>query len=50
MEFWITLEWYQTTRELAETPIVALVQEMAERLNFSEIKRFCTFHDWRELG
>ena len=49
-EFWITLEWYQTTRELAETPVVALVQRMAERLSFSEIKRFSTFHDWRELS
>ena len=49
-EFWITLERYQTTRELTETPIVTLVQSMAERLKFSEIKEFCTFHDWHELG
>ena len=49
-EFWITLEWYQTTHELTETPIVTLVRRMAERLKFSEIKEFCTFHDWHELG
>lgn len=48
-EFWITLEWYQTTRELTETPIVALVQRMAERLKFSEIRESCTFHTWDEL-
>ena len=48
-EFWITLEWYQTTRELTETLIVTLVQRMVERLRFSEIKAFCTFHTWDEL-
>ena len=48
-EFWITLERYQTTRELTETPIVTLVQSMAERLKFSEIRESCTFHTWDEL-
>ena len=46
----ITLEWYQTTRELSETPLVVLIQEMAGRLSYKDIKRYCKFSDWRELG
>ena len=49
-EYHITLEWYQTTRELAETPLVVLVNQMAQRLKFSDIKGFCSFHDWNELA
>ena len=48
--FQITLEWYQTTRELTETPLVVLVSEMAKRLKFADIKGFSVFYDWNELA
>ena len=49
-QYLITLEWYQTTCELTETPLVVLVSQMAKRLKFSDIKRFCEFNDWKELA
>ena len=42
----ITLEWYQTTRELSETPLPELIQNMAGRLEFKEIKKYGKFIDW----
>lgn len=46
----ITLEWYQTTKELSEVPLVSLIQEMAGRLKYEDIKKYCKFTDWSELG
>ena len=42
----ITLEWYQTTRELSDTPLPELIQNMAGRLEFKEIKKYGKFIDW----
>ena len=49
-QYEIILEWYQTTKELSSTPLVSLIQEMAGRLNFEDIKEYCEFADWAELG
>ena len=46
----ITLEWYQTTKELSEVPLVSLIQEMAGRLKYEDIRKYCRFTDWSELG
>ena len=48
-QYAITLEWYQTTHELSETPLAALIQEMAGRLSYKDIKQYCKFSDWKEL-
>ena len=44
----ITLEWYQTTKELSEVPLVSLIQEMAGRLKYEDIKKYCKFTSWSE--
>ena len=46
----ITLEWYQTTKELSEVPLASLIQEMAGRLKYEDIRNYCKFTDWSELG
>lgn len=48
-EFQISLEWYQTTRELNDTPIPSLIQQKAGQLRFAEIKQYCKFVSWAEL-
>ena len=48
-EYRITLEWYQTTRELAETPLAVLIQQMAGSMKYADIKQYCKFSDWEEL-
>lgn len=48
-QYAITLEWYQTTRELSEKPLVSLIQEMAGRLKYLDIKKYCKFTGWSEL-
>lgn len=46
----IVLEWYQSTKELTETPLTELVQKTAGKLKFEEIKPFCKFYDWGDLA
>ena len=41
----ITLEWYQSTQELTETPLPKLVQQAAEKLKFKDIKQYCFHYD-----
>lgn len=47
-DYLITLEWYQSTRELMESPLPELIQQMAGRLEFEAIKGFCKFESWEE--
>ena len=49
-QYGITLEWYQTTKELSEVPLASLIQEMAGRLKYEDIRKYCKFTDWSELG
>ena len=49
-QYTIELEWYQSTRELNETPLTELVQKAVGQLKFEEIKRFCRFYDWDEIS
>ena len=44
-EYSITLEWYQSSRELTETPLPKLVQQAAEKLKFEDIKPYCFHYD-----
>ena len=44
-EYSITLEWYQSTQELAEIPLPKLVRQAAERLKFEDIKQYCFHYD-----
>ena len=44
-EYSITLEWYQSTRELTEIPLPKLVQQAAEKLKFEDIKQYCFHYD-----
>ena len=48
-EFQISLEWYQTTRELNDNPLPSLIQQKAGQLRYSEIKQYCKFYSWAEL-
>ena len=45
----ITMEWYQTTGELNEAPLPALIQQMASKLSFADVKKYGKFYDWCEL-
>ncbi len=49
-QYGITLEWYQTTKELSEVPLASLIQEMAGRLKYEDIRKYCEFTDWSELA
>lgn len=48
-EYQLTLEWYQTTGELNDAPLPALIQRMASTLSFADVKKFGKFYGWREL-
>lgn len=48
-EFQISLEWYQTTKELNDTPLPSLIQQKAGQLHYSEIKQYCKVYSWAEL-
>ena len=48
-EYRITFEWYQTTRELSETPLAVLIQQMAGSVKYEDIKQYCKFFNWEEL-
>ena len=45
----ISLEWYQTSRELSEHPLPELIQGAVSQLTFEEIKDFCEVTDWGDL-
>ena len=45
-QYSIVLEWYQSSKELAETPLTELVQKAAGKLQFKDIKKYCKFNDW----
>ena len=47
-DYLITLEWYQSTKELMESPLPDLIEQMAGRLEFEAIKGFCKFESWEE--
>ena len=47
-DYLITLEWYQTTNELTQTPLPELIQQMAGRLKFEDIEGFCKFESWED--
>lgn len=49
-QYTIVLEWYQSSKELTETPLTELVQKAAGKLKFEEIKPFCKYYDWEELA
>lgn len=49
-QYTIVLEWYQSTRELTETPLPELVQNVAGKLKFEEIKPFCKTSGLEELA
>ena len=47
-DYLITLEWYQSTKELMESPLPELIQRMADKLEFEAIKGFCNFESWEK--
>ena len=49
-QYTIVLEWYQSTKELIETPLAELVQKAAGKLKFEEIKPFCNYYDWEDIA
>ena len=49
-EYRITLERYQSSKELCGISLGYLVRDMAEKLRFEQIKGFCEIHTWEELG
>ena len=49
-QYSIVLEWYQSTRELSETPLPELVQQATGHLKYKDIKKYCKFNDWEELS
>ena len=47
----ITLEWYSSTKELAEKPLAEIVQEHVGMLNYNgDISLYCQFNDWEDLA
>ena len=48
--FSIVLEWYQSSKELSESPLTELVQRAAGQLKFEDIKKYCKFYDWEDLA
>lgn len=48
-QYSITLEWYYSTRELAERPLVEIVQEYVGLLRYSDIQMYCKKTDWEDL-
>lgn len=47
----ITLEWYSSTKELAEKPLTEIVQEHVGRLTYEgNISLYCKFNDWDDLA
>ena len=45
----IRIHWLQTGRELAGTPLAALVQDVVGRLSFGELHPFFEHVDWLEM-
>lgn len=45
-QYSIVLEWYQSSKELAETPLTELVQKVAGKLRFKDIEKYCKFNYW----
>ena len=45
----ISLEWFQTAKELSEHPLPKLIQGAVGQLTFEEIKDFCEVTDWGDL-
>ncbi len=45
----IKLHWFQTGKELAETPLVALIQNMVGQLTFEELYPYCEHEDWLDM-
>lgn len=47
----ITLEWYSSTKELAEKPLAVIVQEHVGMLNYNgDISLYSKFNDWEDLA
>lgn len=49
-QYTIELEWYQSTNEMSETPIVELVQRAVGKLKYKDIKKYCRLIDWGSLS
>jgi hypothetical protein len=49
-QYTIELEWYQSTNELSETPLVELVQRAVSKLKYKDIKKYCRLIDWGSLS
>ena len=45
----ISLEWYQTAKELSARPLPELIQAAVGQLTFEEIKEYCEVTDWGDL-
>lgn len=45
----ITLEWYQTEKELSTTPLVNLIQTTVAGISLEDIKDYCDYFDWEDL-
>lgn len=45
-QYTIVLEWFQSSKELAETPLVELLKKAASNLSFQELREHCDFVDW----
>lgn len=45
----ISLEWFQTSKELSEHSLAELIQGAVGQLTFEEIKDFCEVTDWGDL-
>lgn len=48
-EYDITLEWYLHSQELLSKPLPELIQQMAGRVAFKDIKQYCRCYRWEDL-
>lgn len=45
----LALHWFQTGKELAEKPLVALIQEAVGQLFFEDLYDYCYHEDWMDM-
>lgn len=48
-QYSITLEWYSSSRELAEKPLTEIVQDYVGRLRYFDVQMYCKKTDWEDL-
>lgn len=45
----IEIHWFQTSMELAGTPLVALMQDAVRDLSYEELYPYCEHEDWLDM-